>query len=168
MNRNRLFIVAAFLCAAALVPAGASAQTAALAVSANVNASCTISTNPVAFGTYDPILVNILPANTLDATGGVVIACTKNSAPKVSLGLGSHAAGAVRQMLGPTAPDLLAYELYQPGGFTTVWGTGAAEYTPAVAPSKAARTLTVNGRIAGGQDVAVGAYTDSVVATVHF
>ena len=36
------------------------------------------------------------------------------------------------------------------------------------AASKAAANLTVYGRVAPGQDVAVGSYTDTVVATVNF
>jgi spore coat protein U-like protein len=65
--------------------------------------------------------------------------------------------------------DFLTYELYQNTGRTTVWGTGAAAgLTIAVAPSRAARTFTVFGRVAAGQDVAAASYNDTVVATINF
>jgi spore coat protein U-like protein len=37
-----------------------------------------------------------------------------------------------------------------------------------VAPSRAARTFTVFGRVAAGQDVAAASYNDTVVATINF
>lgn len=166
MNRNRLLVLAAMLSVVALLPAGAYAQTTAnLAISANVAANCTISTTPVAFGAYDPLVVNV--AAPKDATGGVIVTCTKGSVPAIDLDAGSHASGAIRRMLGATG-DFLTYELYQPGAFTTVWGVGPAAYTGAAAPNRNPRTFTVNGRIPGNQDVATGSYSDMVLATVNF
>jgi spore coat protein U-like protein len=40
--------------------------------------------------------------------------------------------------------------------------------TTVAAPSKAARTYNVCGSIPGGADVGVGAYADTVIATVTF
>jgi len=65
--------------------------------------------------------------------------------------------------------DYLTYELYQETGRTTVWGTtGTALLSIGAAPSKAARTFTVYGRIPSGQDLPAGSYTDTVQATVNF
>lgn len=167
MNRNRLLVVVV-LCAAAFAPAGVSAQTATanLAVSASVAANCTISTTPVAFGAYDPVVTNAAAAK--DSPGTVTIACTKGSTPTIALGLGLNPLVSARRMLGASS-DFLTYELYQPAGYTTVWGTaGLNLFAAGAAPNKTARAFTVNGRIAGGQDVAVGAYTDTVLATVNF
>jgi spore coat protein U-like protein len=169
MNRNRLLVVAALLCAAALVPAGVSAQSAStnLAVSANVTANCTITTTAVAFGAYDPVVTNATVAR--DAAGSVIIACTKGAVPTVGLGLGANSTGpGVRRMLGASG-DFLGYDLYQPAGYTTVWGTaGVNLFAPGASTGRAARTFAVNGRIPAGQDVGTGAYNDTVVATVNF
>jgi spore coat protein U-like protein len=52
---------------------------------------------------------------------------------------------------------------------TVIWGTaGANVFTPTSPASKAARTYNVCGRIAANQDVGVGAYSDTVVASVNF
>lgn len=159
----------------AALPAHAATATANLNVQAQVNASCTISTTVVDFGSYDPVGANASTAKT-NSGGSVTIACTKGSAPSIGLGLGANASGAVRRMSNGT--DFLSYELYMPpnttpnspcGALTTVWGTtGANLFVPSVPPSSASRTYNVCGAIPAAQDVGVGAYTDVVVATVNF
>ena len=156
-------------------PASAGQQTSNLPVSANVTANCTISTSAVAFGAYDPVVANASTA--LPGSGSVTVACTKGSAPNITLGLGSNASGSQRRM--KAGAEYLNYELYQPadttpgtacaGTETQVWGTtGSAIFTPTAPGSKTARTYNVCGTVAGGQDVSVGTYNDTVVATVNF
>jgi spore coat protein U-like protein len=156
------------------LPVYAGSATANLAISATVASNCTISTLPVAFGVYDPIVANAAAA--LNGNGSITIACTKGSIPVLTLDLGANASGSVRRMANGVT-ERLPYELYQPptnvagaacGALTTVWGTAAGSLTTVAAPSKAARTYNVCGSIPGGADVAVGAYTDTVVATVTF
>ena len=180
MKNFRLNRTAAVLCVAigtalmSSAPAyAAGTATSNLAVNASVASNCTITTAAVAFGAYDPIVTNA--ATALTGTGSITIACTKASVPTLKLDLGANAAGAVRQMA--SGAERLPYELYQPltnvagAGCAsgTVWGTAAANtLTTVAAPSKAARTYNVCGSIPGGADVAVGAYADTVVATVTF
>jgi spore coat protein U-like protein len=171
MNSRVRFVTAALgvagvaLATFGWTPASAATSTANLAVSAAVANNCTISTTALAFGAYDPIVTNASAA--LNGTGGVVIACTKNAATTIGLGLGANPTGSTRRMI--LGADYLTYELYQEVGRTTIWGTtGAGLLTPAAAPSKAPRTFTVYGVVAGGQDVPAGTFTDSVVATVTF
>jgi spore coat protein U-like protein len=169
MNRNRLLLVAAVIALGALLPAGAYAQSAntPLLISANVAANCTISTTAVAFGAYDPVVANDTVPR--DVAGNVRIACTKGATPTIGLGLGNNASGTVRRMAGSVAGEYLTYELYQPAGYTTIWGTtGANLFAAGASTGRAPRDFAVNGRIVGGQDVATGNYNDSVVATVNF
>lgn len=144
----------------------AGSATANLSVSASVAVNCTISTGALAFGSYDPVVTHA--SSPLDGTGSVTIACTKGSSQTIGLGLGSNASGSQRRMTDGSS-NYLNYELYQNSARTTVWGNSGADlYTPAAAPSKAARTFTVYGRVAANQDVPAGTYTDTVVATVNF
>lgn len=174
MRKRVLGVVAVLVFAAAPVFAGSANSN--LAVSANVANNCTITTTPVAFGAYDPLVANA--ATPLDASGTVSITCTKGSATTVALDLGSNASGSTRRM-SDGAGSFLNYETYQPPNNTpgsacsyaspTVWGTsGANLFTPAVAPSKAARTYNVCGEVAAGQDLPSGNYNDTIVATVNF
>jgi spore coat protein U-like protein len=176
MKKNAIGGMAALALAAAFTagPALAGSTTANLTVKVQVNANCTIGTTAIDFVTYDPVVTNASAAQA--GSGAVTIACTKGSAPNVTLGLGGNASGAVRRMTNGT--DFLAYELYQPptnapgaacGSLTQVWGTsGAAIFTPTAPASMTGRTYNVCGSIAAAQNIGVGAYTDTVVATVNF
>ena len=67
------------------------------------------------------------------------------------------------------ASTFLTYDLYQDSGRTIRWGNTATDgLDGGVAPSRDPRPFTVYGRVAGGQDVAEGAYQDTVVVTVNF
>ena len=144
----------------------AASASASLAVSASVVNNCTISTSPLAFGSYDPIVTNA--SADLDGAGGVTITCTKGAATTIGLNTGSNALASVRRMKD-AGTNYLTYELYQEAGRTTVWtNAGAGLLTPAAAPSKAPRSFSVYGRVASNQDVPAGSYTDTITATVNF
>jgi spore coat protein U-like protein len=166
MNRNRLLVVVAMLCLAALLPADAGAQTTGnLAISANVAANCTLSVSPVAFGAYDPLGTHA--ATPLDATGGLTVTCTKGSVPVITIGQGGQPSASARQMANGTG-GLLEYQLFQDSGHGTPWGLGADGFTALPAPSKTPRTFTVYGRVAAGLDPVPGTYGDTVLVTVTF
>ena len=156
-----------------------------LSISASVTSNCSISTTAVAFGAYDPVVTNSSSGSDKPGQGTVVVTCTKNaSGVTIGLGLGTHASGSVRRMLGGTNGDFLTYELYQPTATTpsaactgaTVWGTaGGNLLTPTGVSSwgaSSAKTFNVCGIVTKGQDVsgtsAGESYTDTVVATVNF
>ena len=146
-------------------PAWAGSASADLLVTATVIPSCVISTTPVAFGVYDPVVTN--SATAVDSSGTVTIACTKGSSQTITLDQGSNADGSTRRMSDGLG-EYMTYELYQDSARSQVWGTGANAYTPGPAPSSLPRSFTVHGRLPGAQDATVGAYTDIVVATVNF
>lgn len=154
----------------AAVPAFAqSPATANLPVSANVAAVCTITTTPVAFGAYDPVVANA--ATPLDQNGSVTVTCTRGAQNlRIDLTPGLYSANAVgttRAMFDGTA-TYLSYELYTdaPGG--TVWGENASGRAIPNAPNLTPRTFTVFGRVPAAQDVIPGNYNDTVVAEIHY
>lgn len=144
----------------------AGSATANLNVSASVAAVCTINTSPVAFGAYDPVVANA--ATALSGTGTVTVACTKGASATVDLGVGNNLSGGSRRMAA--GANYLNYALYQDGTHTTVWGSamtgGSAETYNST--TKAPTALTVYGSVPAGQDVAVGSYSDVVVATINY
>lgn len=154
-----------------LISGAASAQTAPadLAVGATVASNCTISTAPVAFGAYDPIV-----GLQLDVEGTVNVTCTTGSPVAVTLGqglnadTGSTAAAPLRRMeqVG-VGTAMLSYNLFTATGRVAVWGN-TVDTDVETTGTGAAVPLTVFGRLAAGQNVPVGTYSDTVVATVTF
>ena len=151
--------------AAATTTLSASTATSTMAVSATVVNNCTITTNPIAFGTYDPIVAQA--SSPLDAPGAVVLTCTKGAVTTVGLDGGVNGTSGARRLA--SSGSFLTYELYQDSSHSTVWGNdGAALYNSGTSPSKDARTFQVYGRLLGGQDVPAGSYTDTITAIVNF
>lgn len=150
--------------------AEAGSATANLTCSASVSANCLISTTALAFGSYDPVSANA--SSPLAATGGVSVTCTTGASPVVTLGQGSNPgsgsldAAPLRQMSDGNG-DNLAYNLYQDSGHATVWGNTSGTGATATADGTS-HTLTVYGSIAAGQNVPIGTYGDTVVASVAF
>jgi spore coat protein U-like protein len=165
---RRLMVVGTAMFGALVISQGTAAAQATdnLPVQATVVANCNINApNTLQFGNYDPAVVNATAD--LDAATTIEVRCTKNS-PNVWIGLdvGSNASGSTRRMTDGT--EFLNYEIYQDAARTTVWGNLIADgvsYTPA---TSAWVDLNVYGRVPQAQDVGVGVYNDSVLATINF
>lgn len=163
--------VAVALAVGAASNAGATGSaTANLSVTASVTANCTITTSPVAFGAYDPVVTNASTA--LNGTGTVSVTCTNGASTTVTLGQGSNAdtgsTDAVpARRLSDGATDFLSYTLYSDTGRSVVWGntslTGLADTGNGLS-----QALTVYGAVAAGQNVPAGSYSDTVIATISF
>jgi spore coat protein U-like protein len=144
----------------------ATSSSSSLTVNATVSKNCTITTAPVNFGAYDPVTANATAP--LDAIGTITVTCTKGAEAKVGLGVGSNGQGTTRRM-AQGAAAFLTYELYKDASHSSVWGdTLDTGLDVPAAPNRNPRNFTVYGRVAQAQDATVGAYTDTVVATVNF
>jgi len=173
-----LKIAGGLACVVFMEQAGAGVGTSTLTAQTSVNANCTISTVGVVFGNYNPIGTNL--TNDLNASGSITVACVKDTAPSIALGLGNNASGTTRRMFDASAADYLFYELYQPPNNasgtactypgSTVWRTsGANLFTATSAPTKSARTYNICGTVPKAQNPSIGSsYADTVVATVNF
>ena len=150
--------------------AEAGTDTENLSVSATVSANCTITTNAVAFGAYDPVVTNASTA--LDGTGTVTVTCTSGSSGTLTLGQGSNAdagsadATPLRRM-SDGGTNHLSYGLYSENTRTTAWGNTALTGVSHTGTGTAT-ALTVYGRIPAGQNKPAGSYSDTVLATVTF
>ena len=173
---------------ASAAPQNAHTASTTLAVTAQVQQTCTISTvgDGLAFGIYDPVVANVSTA--LNTTGQISVTCTKagalsgaRSAAAMTLGIdnGVNVAGIQRQMKGLAQGGFLPYDVYQPPNATpntpcTYSGTrwtnvvGAGELTLTAAPNKLARVYNVCGTVAPGLDVPVDTYNDTLNATLNF
>jgi spore coat protein U-like protein len=143
------------------LPAGAATTTATFAVTATIQATCLITATALAFGTYT--------GTQADATSTLSVTCTNTTPYNVGLsaGAGTGATVTARKMTGPGAA-LLGYALFSDAGRVQNWGTTIGTDTLAGTGNGNAQTLTVYGRVAAGQLIAPGAYTDTVTATITY
>ena len=174
---------AALIASVFSMSAQAGETTSVLAVTASVAQNCLISSNAVAFGPYDPVVVNSASGAALNGTGSVSVTCTRSSTGvTITLGLGSNPNGSTRRLAGGASGSFLTYELYQPSATTpaasctfpgtTVWNASSGgTFSPSGVNNWGAgspKTFNVCGTIPPGQDAAADSYTDSVIATISF
>jgi spore coat protein U-like protein len=127
--------------------------TATMAVSATVQATCVVSTTPMAFGTYTAVVSN--------STATVSVTCT-NTTP-YTLGLNGGTTGTVTARVMKSGAVALGYGLFTDAAWTTNFATLAS-----VNGTGSAQVTTVYGQIPAGQYVAPGAYADTITATVTY
>jgi len=173
MSKALRTLIATSLAATSIVAAsaaGAATTTTNVGVTTNVIANCNVTSTPIAFGNYDALAVT--PTT---AVGTLVLTCTQGTAPSVAIGLGGNANLGVRRMTD--GANFLPYSVFQPASnAASATCTGASVDYPSAtpgfalvaAPSLAARTFNLCGQIASGQSVPVGAYADTVLATITF
>lgn len=134
--------------------------TAQFSVTATFASSCTITANPLNFGTYTGTLIS--------STSTIAVTCANGSAYNVGLNAGTAAGATVttRQMLNGS--KTLNYSLFSDSGRTKNWGNTVGTDTVAGTGSGVQQFLTVYGQIPAGQKPVPGSYTDTITATLTY
>jgi spore coat protein U-like protein len=172
MRKSKLLLALASIVFAGTAFAGSSPQTAQFNVTASVQGSCQITSNPdLAFGVYDPAQANAITPK--DASSTIGVRCVKGMTADVALDQGMHAAAGscaapARRM--QDGSELLRYDIYQDAGHASVWGCDATnDRSFTAAASNADTVLTTYGRIPAGQNVGLGTnFSDTVTINVTF
>jgi spore coat protein U-like protein len=134
-------------------------------VSATVAGTCTLSTTPMTFGSYNS-------SNEATAVSTILVTCTNGLAPEVHLDQGQNPlSGSTleapqRSMVSDALPaGTLAYGIYQDQN-NNVWGSGGTSQS--FLANGTATGLTAYGKIPAGQTAPVGNYSDTVAVTVTY
>jgi spore coat protein U-like protein len=129
--------------------------------------SCSISTvSGVSFGSYDA-----LNASPLDQTGSITYECDILFASTVTVDLSPGGSGTYSSREMQKGADSLQYNLYLDATRLLIWGDGTggtSRFGPVSPVLGSPNTLTIYGRIPARQASPIGAYTDTVVATINF
>jgi spore coat protein U-like protein len=147
----------------------AGSATSSIAVSATVTPNCLITAGALGFGAYDPVSANA--STPLDGSATLTVTCTQGAAAKIMLGQGAHQDSGstdgtpVRRMLAGS--NYLSYQLYKDVAGGVVWGNTDGTHV-AYTGTGGSGSVAVYGRVAGGQNVPAGSYTDTVLATINF
>lgn len=124
-----------------------------------IEPDCTISANPLDFGTVTSIVQT-------DASSNLSVNCTLNGAYSVSLDGGTTTGnvGDRKMELGANTVD---YQLYRDAARTLVWGNTPGTTVDGTG-SGAPQSITVYGRVPAQGPKPPGTYQDTITATVTF
>ena len=159
---SAVLIVLGGMCA---ISASADTLGSRMDVTASVVANCRLVVPPLSFGVYDPLTANF--AQPADASTVISVTCTRSAGAAVSFDFGLHGGTANRAMNGGTS-EMLHYQIYRDSARSLVWANGADAVRVTSLGIVSPQQLTVFGRIPPQQEVAPGAYTDVLTATVDF
>jgi spore coat protein U-like protein len=132
-------------------------------------AACTVSATTLAFGNYSPRDPGIT-----STVGSVRLTCTAllqlNVQYTIALSAGGGSYAARRMTSGAST---LAYQLYRDSAGTSIWGDGTAgtatvQGVETLVLLSSGRNFPVYGRMPARQNVAPGAYADTVLVTVTY
>lgn len=145
--------------------ANAATQTDTFNVTATIISSCSITANDLAFGNYDP-----LSGTHLDQTTTISVTCSNGASYDIQLSAGLSGNVAARTMDDDaTSTSTLNYSLFRDSSRTLNWGVTNGTDTFQGTGTGSAQTVTVYGRIPSGQTTpVVGAYTDTITATIEY
>jgi spore coat protein U-like protein len=160
MKNTIIAAVAALTLGFATTAANATTATTTFAVTANVQANCTITAAPLAFGNYTGAVNNA--ASTITAT------CTNTTPYNVGLNAGTATGATVTNRSMVNGANLLNYKITSDAGHSTNWGNTIGTDTVTGTGSGAAQTLNVYGQIPAAQFVTPGAYSDTITATLTY
>jgi spore coat protein U-like protein len=126
-----------------------------------INPSCTISANPLSFGTVTGLSGQTASTN-LSAT------CTLNAPYSIALDGGSVAGdvNARRMRLGP-GPDTIDYQLYRDSARTLVWGDTTGTRVTGVGTGST-QSIPVFGLVPTQGPRPPGVYADTITVTIVF
>ncbi len=131
-------------------------------VTSTVEANCTVSATSMAFGTYVPTAAST-------STSVISVTCTNTTAYEVGLSAGTASGATVtnRSMTLSGGSTLLHYVLAQNSTYSENWGNSSGSWETGTGTGSA-QALTVYGKVAAGQYVVPGTYSDTVTATVTY
>jgi spore coat protein U-like protein len=124
-------------------------------------AACTLGTQPVAFGGYNPI-----NGSAVDSVGYVNVNCDGGTPYTIKLSAGGGTFASRRMANGGY---ILDYNLYTDPNRMVVWGDGISGVTVSGSGTGSTVDHPVYGRIPGGQTGAyIGSYSDTITVTLSF
>ena len=171
-NANRQTLVALVILGLTLAPSTqAASSTGSMTVTANIQAACSVSAGPMAFGT-------VVPGTSKDTVATVSSNCTAGTAYTVDIGNGmnSIATGGTgtqfrRQMAG--GGDLLPYVIYIDSTRATAIDASAVAVNNLLTTTVGDgldKATSIYGRVVGAESLAKppGSYVDTVLLTIGF
>jgi spore coat protein U-like protein len=142
------------------VTGGFTTATGTFSVTSTVVPGCSISANPLSFGTYTGVVAN--------GTTTLTVQCPSGTPYNVGLDQGQASGATVTTRRMMNGSNTLNYTLYSDSARTKNWGNTVGTDTVAGSGSGANQSLTVYGQIPASQRPVPGSYTDTIIATLTY
>ena len=144
-------------------PAQAGTNSGQLALGAQVNRSCSVSTMDLNFGLLDTHNVT-----EIDAEGTISVACISTTIFSIELDFGNHALGGTRRIRNADG-DYLTYEVYRNASRTQRWASLPVQSRNGVIIGEGSEDFEAYGTLSGiSPSTPVGAYSDQLTVTITF
>lgn len=144
-------------------PAQAGTNSGQLALGAQVNRSCSVSTMDLNFGLLDTHNVT-----EIDAEGTISVACISTTIFSIELDFGNHALGETRRIRNADG-DYLTYEVYRNASRTQRWASLPVQSRNGVIIGEGSEDFEAYGTLSGiSPSTPVGAYSDQLTVTITF
>jgi len=142
-------------------------STATITVTLTLQANCSITANPLAFGTTGVL------SSAINQQTTVAVTCTNTTPYNVGLDAGTVTGSTVasRLLAGTTAGNTgttVGFELYEDAGHTTIWGNTQGTNTVGGTGDGSAQSITVYGQVPSQATPVPDTYRTTVTATVYF
>ena len=157
---RKIALGAAAVAALAASPAVAGTATGTVEVSLNVSAACSVTAEPLAFGTVSAF------DSVVDASSPTTVKCTPSAAYTVNLDYGVNPVGTQRKLKSTTGTTTVNYNLFSDSARTAPWGGTLSGMTGIGNGSD--QPMTIFGQVPVQPAVAAGDYKDTVTVTVNY
>ena len=156
--RKIAFGIAAAAAIASSPALAAGTATGTVEVSLNVSSSCSVTAQPLDFGSTTAFTTN------LDSSSATTVKCTPDAAYTVLINNGLNASGTQRRLKSTVGSTFVSYDLYTDGTRGTAWpSTGVLGVG-----SGFDQAMTIYGRVPTQTAVAAGDYKDTLTVTVNY
>ena len=146
--------------AIASTPALAGTATGTVQVSLNVSSACSVTAQPLDFGTTNSFAANI------DTSSATTVKCTPTAPYTVFVSYGANAGATTqRKLLSTTSSATVNYDIYSDSSRTAAWSPTAVKTGVGDGTEQA---MTLYGRVPVQTAVAAGDYKDTVTVTVNY
>ena len=146
--------------AIASTPALAGTATGTVQVSLNVSSACSVTAQPLDFGTTNSFAANI------DTSSATTVKCTPTAPYTVFVSYGANAGATTqRKLLSTTSSATVNYDIYSDSSRTAAWSPTAGKTGVGDGTEQA---MTLYGRVPVQTAVAAGDYKDTVTVTVNY
>ena len=170
---KKIACIAVVGAAVASTGANAAQQSQTMTVSADITASCSLATNPLAFGSVTSTNTTPGLANGRFVQVNAVVTCTSDSPFNVGIDYGANASGFQRRMSNG-ATGFLNYEVYHnnfegiPYDLVSNFNAGGNYNSPLTGNSLQPDNVPIYGVLLQQTTPVTGTYTDTLTLTVNY